>query len=135
MSESFQTPEAARVSRQDVVDAYRAFSAKGIGDPAELDTSDPEVVKAHALYDAWIAQGDKDDAQDEERRLRHNLDKTMINIDAGFTGKTYLEDALDWLMQDAEAAEEIPGDTERAETRDLLAAAIKKVENLLAATK
>lgn len=55
----------------------------------------------------------------------------MIYIDAGFTGRHYLEDALDWLIQDVDNAVKIPDDKERTKTRDLLAAAIKKIRALL----
>ncbi|HET8574747.1 MAG TPA: hypothetical protein VFM02_01075 [Candidatus Paceibacterota bacterium] len=102
----------------------------GIGDPAELDLSEPEVQKAHELYYKWISEGDKKERCGEAQR-RHDLDKTMVNIDAGFTGKLYLENACDWIMQDAEKAGKIPGDNERSKTRDLLAKAIRKVRRLL----
>jgi hypothetical protein len=131
MKESFPTPESAPVSRQDVIDAYKKFSEKGIGDPAGLDMTDPEVRKAHKLYDAWRILGDKKAENDEELWHRHNFDKTMIYIDAGFTGENYLMDALDWLMQDAQNIEKIPNNIERQKTIDLIAKAIKKIRKLL----
>lgn len=131
MLESFSTPESPKVTREEVINAYKKFTESGIGDPAELDLADPEVIKANELYDKWAAQGDAKDIQYSEVRRRHDFDKIMINIDAGFTGRGYLEDALDWLMQDAQNAEKIPNDTERSKTRDLLAEAIKKIRKLL----
>lgn len=134
MDESFPTPESPQVSREEVINAYKRFSETGIGDPAGLDLSDPEVLKAHELYDKWMAQNDEEDTQHGEIWRRHNFDKTMVNIDAGFIDKNYLEDALEWLLQDAPDAEKIPDNVERAKTRDLLAAAIKKVRKLLEET-
>lgn len=131
MNESSPTHESPRISREEVINAYRIFSEKGAGDPAELDLFDPAVIEANTLYDKWRTQGDEEGAQNEERQLRHNFDKTMVYIDAGFVGKKYLEDALDWLTQDAQETEKIPDDNERTKTRDLLAAAIKKIRKLL----
>ena len=131
MNESFPTPESLPISREEVIEAFKKFSEAGVGDPADLDDSDPEAVKAQELYDRWSAQGDKKDVQDSEIWHRHNFDKTMINIDAGFTDRNYLEDALDWLMQDAQDVEKILDDSEREETRDLLATAVKKIRTLL----
>jgi hypothetical protein len=131
-NESFPTPESPEeVSREEVVNAYKKFAEAGFGDPAELDMSDPEVLEAHELYEAWIRQGDEAGVEHGETWRRHNFDKVMVNIDAGFTDELYLRNALDWLLQDADEAEKIPDDLERTKTRNMLAEAIRKVRNLL----
>lgn len=47
MSEKLPTHESPRVSRQEVIEAYRKFSEAGLEDPADLDTSNPEVTRAN----------------------------------------------------------------------------------------
>ncbi len=122
MKESFPSPE--KVSKDQVIDTYRKFVERGITSPDALDLDDHEVIEANNLFDKWQAQEDSNDE-------RVNFEKTKLYVDAGFTGPNYLEDVLEWLMQDADNVEKNPDDPDRTQLRHDMAQEIKKIRNLL----
>lgn len=131
------SPEGAaeaetKITREEVMEAYKKFNEKGIGNPDDLDLEDPEVQKANSLLEKWQAQADQDAEENEELARRNNLAKTMIYVDAGFTDPDYLDEVLEWLHNDLdELGEEDDDSEERTETRRLFMEAIKKIENLI----
>ena len=122
MKESFSSPE--KISKDQVIDAYRKFVEMGITSPDALDLDDPEVTEANNLFDKWQAQ---EDSSDE----RVNFEKTKLYVDAGFTDPNYLEDILGWLMQDAHNTEKDSDDPARTQLRNDMAQEIKKIRNIL----
>ena len=133
MKESFSSPEGEKqITRGKVIDAYKELVARGITNPDDLDLQDPEVKRAHELFDKWQAQEDARSEGNMELRRQANLSKTMLYVDAGFTDPEYLDEVLhDWLIQDAEDVKERTDNLERSETRRQIAAAMKKVRSLL----
>jgi len=122
MKESIPTPE--KVSKDQVIEAYKKFVERGITSPDTLDLEDPEVIEANSLFDRWQAQEDSNDE-------RVNFEKTKLYVDAGFTDPNYLEDVLGWLMQDADNAEKDIDDSTRVQLRNDMAQEIKKIRSLL----
>lgn len=122
MKESFLSPE--KVSKDQVIDAYKKFVEQGITSPDALDLDDPEVIEANNLFDKWQLQEDSNDE-------RVNFEKTKLYVDAGFTDPNYLSDVLEWLMQDADNAEKNPDDPARTQLRKDMAEEIKKIRGLL----
>jgi hypothetical protein len=109
MGEDIRSPETpSMINRAQVIEVFRKFVVPGVGDPADLDLSDPEVIAANQLHEAWVKQEDAkaDLAGTEESRLLLSLELTPLFADAGFTGKDYLDDIVDWLNQDLWVAEE-----------------------------
>lgn len=133
MKESFSSPESAeKIKREQVVDAYKKFIERGITSPDSLDLDDPEVKEANDLFYKWQAQEDRKAEGNEELEHRANLSKTMLYVDAGFTDPAYLDEVLhDWLIQDAQYAEKQSDNPERTETRQQIAAAMKKIRGIL----
>lgn len=114
-----------KVSKEQVIDAYRKFVERGITSPDTLDLDDMEVVEASGLFDKWQAQ--QEDANDE----RVNFEKTKLYVDAGFTNPNYLEDVLGWLLQDVDNVEKNVDNPARVQLRNDMAQEIKKIRNLL----
>ncbi len=130
-AEGMSTPEESlEALRQRAVTAAKALLEKGITNPDRMDLKDPEVKAANKLFFDWIKQGDILVHGDEDAELRFNLAKTMFYVDAGFTDEKYLNEILQFLFLDAHDAEK-DDSPERAETRNLIAEAIKKVRGLL----
>ena len=129
---SSETPE--EISREEVIAAYKPFLDQGATSPDALDLDDPAVAAANENFNRWQEQLDARGQGVPDAEYRNNLSKTMLYIDAGFADRNYLEDVLGWLMQDAQNAEKRVDDPVRAETRDLIAAAIKRVRGLLEQT-
>ena len=119
-----------KVSRDQVLSAYKKLAGKA-GDPAELDENDPEVISAEKLYEMWEARLSNETMSDGDAQLRHNFEKTMLFVDAGFHDPDYLEDVLDWLFQDANEASKNKENPSRIALRKDIAKAIKKVKSLL----
>ena len=99
-------------SREEVVNAWRAISNQGYGDPAdigELITGKPkteEMLRAEYMFDAWYKSEEAKQTTPEEK-LRFQFAATTVYLDAGFQGSQYLDEvANDWLAQDADDAEE-----------------------------
>ncbi|MBI2676353.1 MAG: hypothetical protein HYX21_00140 [Candidatus Yanofskybacteria bacterium] len=113
-----------RVSKAQVLDAYKKFVERGITSPDDLDLNDPEVVEANNLFYKWQDQEDSDDE-------RVNFEKTKLYVDAGFNDPNYLGDVLDWLIQDADNIEKEPVDPARVQLRNDMAREIKKIRGLL----
>ncbi|MEX0877670.1 MAG: hypothetical protein WDZ40_02265 [Candidatus Spechtbacterales bacterium] len=134
MKESFPSPESEKeITREEVINAYKKFVEQGVKNPDDLDFENAEVKDANELFDKWQAQEDKRSEGSNELKHRTNLAKTMLYVDAGFNGPGYLDEVLhDWLVQDAQNAEQQNDNPERVETRRQLAEAMKKVRNLLA---
>lgn len=131
--ESFPTPEPEKITREEVVEAYKKFVERGVKHPNNLDLEDPEVREAHELFYKWIEQERGLAEGNEELKRRVNLSETMLYVDAGFTDPKHLDDILrDWLIQDAGRAEKQRDNPERVETRRQIAEAMKKVRALLA---
>ena len=114
-----------------MIASYKKFVDQGITSPDALDLDDLEVKKANDSFDRWQKQEKAQTESGEESEYRNNLSKTMLYIDAGFTDPHYLEDVLGWLVQDAQAAEKQADNPDRAETRQQIAVAIKKVRGIL----
>lgn len=113
-----------KVSKEQVISAYRKFVERGITNPDNLGLDDPEVVEANDLFGKWQAQ---EDANDE----RVNFEKTKLYVDAGFTDPNYLEDVLGWLMQDSDNVEKDINDPDRTQLRKDMAEEIKRIRGLL----
>jgi len=122
-----------KVERDRVIEMLAPFSY--VGDPAHLDMNHPEAAKAEELAGQWILRGDVETAGDTEKSLKHELDKIMLYVDAGFHDKDYLEDVLEWLGQNAGDAPAESGNEARAALRREIASAIKKVRHLIAEKK
>ena len=118
------SPSPEKVSKDQVVGAYRKFVERGITSPDDLDLDDPEVIEANNLFDKWQLQEDSNDE-------KVNFEKTKLYVDAGFTDPNYLEDVLEWLMQDAHNAEKDSSDPDRTQLRKDMADEIKKIRSLL----
>lgn len=101
-------------SRDDVINAWKPISAQGFGDPAEVEElisgkpKSPEIIEAENLYNAWFTSGKEEaSSRTPEEELKFQFDTTMLYVDAGFTGSDYLDEvANDWLVQDAQVAED-----------------------------
>lgn len=95
-------------NKQDVIAAFNRF-ATTVGDPAELDLNDPEVIEANRIHDAWVSQVEskaKLEGTDEAELLK-DLEVTSFFVDAGFHGTDYLDEvANDWLSQTLWEAED-----------------------------
>lgn len=99
-------------SREDVINAWKPISSQGFGDPAEISdhiTGEPKtekILQAEKLYDTWYKSEEARQRTPEEA-LKFQFDTTMLYVEAGFAGADYLDEvANDWLVQDAQAAEE-----------------------------
>ena len=99
-------------SREDVINAWKPISAQGFGDPAEIGeliTGKPktqEMLDAEQIYDAWY-KSEEAKPKSPEETLKFQFDTTMLYVEAGFTGADYLDEvANDWLVNDADSAEE-----------------------------
>ncbi|MDQ5968858.1 MAG: hypothetical protein QG579_15 [Patescibacteria group bacterium] len=121
---------AEKVSREEVLNAYKKLAIKA-GDPAGLDRSDPEVAAAERLEQTWQQQGDVETQDDEDARLRHNFEKTMLYVDAGFHDPEYLKDVLGWLAQDAGDANKDTENPSRVALKHDMAEAMNKIRSLL----
>ena len=131
MNEKFPTPESQeKISREQVISAYKKFVERGITSPDKLDLDDPEVIEANKLSDKWMAQEDSASEKDDDTAMRSNFQKTMLYVDAGFTDSVYLDDVLGWLMQDSQNAEKDTSNPSRVQLRHDMAEAIIKIRNL-----
>lgn len=114
------------------LNTYKQFIDKGVTSPDDLDLDDAEVKKANELYYEWQREIDLQAGEDEEKKLRANLEKTMFYVDAGFIDPQYLDEVLhDWLVQDSQWAEKDSDNLERNITRQKIATAIKKVKGIV----
>jgi hypothetical protein len=107
MDEREPSPEKYIPSRDQVVEAFRAFSARGYGDPAQLPLDDPAVQRVNAMHEAWQEDAARSAASspDPAAPIEHARSATMVYVDAGFSDPEYLErDVTDWLEQDLEDA-------------------------------
>ena len=130
MNEKFPTPESQeKISREQVISAYKKFVERGITNPDKLDLDDPEVIEANKLSDKWMAQEDSASEKDDDY-ARSNFQKTMLYVDAGFTDPAYLGDVLGWLMQDSQNAEKDTSNPSRIQLRHDMAEAIIKIRNV-----
>lgn len=118
--------------RERAVETFQKFIDKGITNPDDLDLDDPEVKEANKLHDEWQKEIDLQAGEDEEKKLRANLEKTMFYVEAGFTDPQYLDEVLnDWLAQDVQWAEKDSDNLERNITRNKIAGAMKKIRSIL----
>ncbi|MEK7608242.1 MAG: hypothetical protein AAB495_01555 [Patescibacteria group bacterium] len=106
MSEIPPSPEG-EVTRDQVLSAYRRIRERGFRSPDHVPLDDPEAEAAQRLRDAW-SSGEEARATatgSREARLQHNLDQTMLMIEAGFDDPRYLaEVASEFLVQDLKEA-------------------------------
>lgn len=128
MSERIPTVESLNVSKESVLDALRKMKLSGCG---PYETEDPKAQEAQKLLDRWYAQLDKEAerAGTDEARLRVQIEKNTILIQAGYDDAEMLNSALDWLNQDLETAEELgkEGESVAREIRKI----IEELENKL----
>jgi len=117
MSEDITSPEEIRITREQVVEAFRKFPARGIANPDDLPLDDSEVISANALLQVWDNQ-QKAEVQRlgiPEANLEYTLSRSTIYVDAGFSDPDYLDEvANDWLAQDLQKAKDA-GLTEMAQ--------------------
>ncbi len=128
-AESLPTPE--KISKEQVIAAYRKFVESGIKSPDDLDLEDPAVKEAHELYDKWRAQEDAAAEGNEEAERRANFEQTKLYVDAGFTDPEYLRDVLGWFSDDAGDVEKQPDDPARSQLRQDMADEMKKIRSML----
>jgi hypothetical protein len=119
-----------KVSRDQVLDAFKKLTGKGT-DPADLDENDPEVAEANKLFDRWSVQQEDKTKSDDDERNRHNFEKTMLYVDAGFHDPEYLKDVLGWIFQDAGDVEKDASNPDRVQLRNDMASAMRKIRILL----
>lgn len=101
--------EIPRYNREQVIEAFRKFPKRGINNPDDLSESDPEVVEANNLLDAWTkqAQSEAQRKATPEANLEFTFDRSTIFVDAGFLDRDYLDEvANDWLAQDLQVAKD-----------------------------
>jgi hypothetical protein len=95
-------------NKQEAIAAFNKF-ATAVGDPAELDLNDPEVIEANSIHAAWVLQVEskaKLEGTDEAELLK-DLEVTTFFVDAGFHGTDYLDEVTnDWLSQTLWEAED-----------------------------
>ena len=120
-----------RITREQVIKAYKPFAENGLGDPAEIGSDNPDAKEARDLEEKWMKQGDDEAKGDEEKYHRHNHAKTMLWVDAGFTRLSYLLDVHEWLLQDMDNCRKIPGNHERKKTRRMIAFGIGRVRRMI----
>lgn len=109
MNEQAPLSEIPQYNREQVIEAFRKFPQRGIVNPADLPGSDPEVIEANNILDAWTRK-----TQDEAQRLatpaanlEFALARSTTLVDAGFSDPDYLDEvAHDWLAQDLQEAED-----------------------------
>jgi len=118
------------ISKEKVFEALKPLASKA-SDPALLDANDPEVVAATELYNTWSAQQESATQNNDILSARHNLDKTMMYVDAGFHDPIYLDEVLGWLYQDADNLDKDPDNPDLVALRKDLAQAMQKVRGLL----
>ena len=121
---------AERVSRGEVLNAYKKLAIRS-GDPAGLDSNDPEVEDAERLERMWEKREEAETQEDEDARLRQKKKKTMLYVDAGFHDPEYLKDVLGWLAQDAGDANKDTENPSRVALRHDIAEAMNKIRSLL----
>ena len=132
MNEEFpKTESQEKITREQVIDAYKKFVEKGINTPDVLDPTDPEVIAANELSQKWMIQQDSISHGNEDAELRTNFEKTMLYVDAGFNDRNYLNDVLSWLSQDAQNAHKDAGNNARVALRGAMAKAMVKIRNLM----
>ncbi len=132
MQESLPSPESEKITREQVVNAYKQFVDQGFTNPDDLDPTDPNVQAANELSEQWQAQEEIQAQDNQELKHRTNLEKTMIYVDAGFTDPNYLGTVLsEWLPDNAQDADKQPDNPERVETRRRIAEAMKKIRLLV----
>lgn len=113
------TPE--KISRQQIIDIYKRFADKGIRDPGNLDLNDPEVKKAQELENLWNKQ-----AEGTSNSHRHNFEKTILMLDAGFTNPDYAAEVKEWLMLDLDDLTE-----DESELAEEIKAKISQIEKMV----
>lgn len=109
MNEQRPSPEIPQYSREQVIEAFSKFPQRGINNPDDLSESDPEVIEANNLLDAWTkqAQSEAQRKATPEANLEFTFDRSTIFVDAGFSDPDYLDEvANDWLAQDLQEAED-----------------------------
>jgi len=123
--------ESERVSKDQVIAAYRKFVEAGMKSPDRLDHNDPEVQAAHEVFYKWQAELDAEAGDDENARQRANFEKTRIYVEAGFTDWTYLQDVLHFLNVDAADIEKDPDDPAKTQLRKDVADEMKKIRSMM----
>ena len=106
--EAMSNPEVPQYTREQVVEGFRKFVERGVTNPDDLASGDPEVDEAQAAYFAWNAQekAKADRNPDPAAGLEYSLSASTLYLDAGFSDPDYVDEvANDWLDQDLERAE------------------------------
>ncbi len=93
------------ISREQVVEAYKALKGKGVNPNADFDNED--VKKAEALYQDYFSSLPTDLSDKEALELNQKSSYDLILIDAGFGDEDSYEAVLDFLEQDLESAKEM----------------------------
>ncbi len=109
MNENLPPSEIPNTPREQIVQTFQKFVAKGFTCPDDLPLNDPEVITANNLLDKWTSEQQVLTQQKgtPEAELEFGLDRTTIYVDAGFKDPDYLDEVVnDWLAQDLESAEE-----------------------------
>ena len=137
MNESFPIFESQeKISRQQVIDAYKKFIERGIISPDALDLDDPEVALANKLFYKWMAQIDMEAEGNHDAGLRNDFEKTMLYVDAGFNDPEYLKDILGFLYSiDTPNAEKDTENSARVQLRHDMAKAMVKLRNMISVSE
>ncbi len=109
MSEQTPSLEVPQYNREQVIESFRKFPQRGIHSPDDLPETDPEVIEANNILDAWAqqAQGEAQRAGTPEANLEFTFERSTIFVDAGFSDPDYLDEVVnDWLAQDLQEAED-----------------------------
>jgi hypothetical protein len=106
MSESEPSPERLIPTREEVVNAYRMFVARGYTNPDDLPGDDPDVILANEMFYKWHGAAERSPAHlDPAEQLKHHLSASTVYVDAGFSDNDYLDEvANQWLADDLQQA-------------------------------
>ena len=135
-SESLRAKHEAIASfqklREEALGACReAVEKQGVGDPGDLDTSDPVAQKAVALFQELSNQGEIIRTwEGSDLRHRINLQVTMLYVDAGCAGADYLDRIRTNLFDDAQDVKGGKSIPERKKTREQIKIALARVKAL-----
>jgi hypothetical protein len=115
-----KSPE--RISKQDVLEAFRVLIANGATNPDSLDPQDPNVQKAHALEQSW-----RDQRGTADHRAMY--EQTTLMYDAGFTDRNYLEDVREFVERDMDDLDLTQEDDQKLKME--MEQKLKEIDNLL----
>ena len=96
MYESFPQP---KIEKEAVINAFKVLAESGAKSRDELDPSDPRVVEANRLREQWETEREEATKDDPVARVAFEFERTMFDLEAGFTDPTDAEDILTDFVQ------------------------------------